>query len=180
MIAVTYGYARVSKADDEAKNLETQLRVLADHGIRPDLVYSDVASGRNLQRPGWQDLMSRIQSGDTLVVAFLDRLSRSFEDGVRIQVDLTQRTTSETGIPLSWESSSKRRRCSEISRTSNRFVIIQYLYGIQGTAPIILTPSFPVNGPRIGEGHWSVNAYIPQGISWPRVSPVGHLRGPCA
>ena len=33
-LPVTYGYARVSKSDDEAKNLETQLRLLADHGIR--------------------------------------------------------------------------------------------------------------------------------------------------
>ena len=29
MIAVTYGYARVSKADDESKNLDTQLMLLA-------------------------------------------------------------------------------------------------------------------------------------------------------
>ena len=35
--------------------------------------------------------MASIQSGDTLVVAFLDRLSRNFEDGVRIQAELTQR-----------------------------------------------------------------------------------------
>ena len=48
LIVVTYGYARVSKADDESKNLDPQLMLLAEHGIRPDLVYSDVASGRNL------------------------------------------------------------------------------------------------------------------------------------
>ena len=29
MLPITYGYARVSKADDDAKNLETQLRLLA-------------------------------------------------------------------------------------------------------------------------------------------------------
>ena len=74
MIAVTYSYARVSKADDDSKNLDTQLLLLAEHGIRPDLVYSDVASGRNLQRPGWQELMARVQEGDTIVVSFLDRL----------------------------------------------------------------------------------------------------------
>ena len=28
VIAVTYGYARVSKADDESRNLDTQLRLL--------------------------------------------------------------------------------------------------------------------------------------------------------
>ena len=91
MIAVTYGYARVSKADDESKNLDTQLMLLTEHGIRPDLVFSDVASGRNLRRPGWQELMTRVQEGDTIVVAFLDRLSRNFEDGVRIQAELTRR-----------------------------------------------------------------------------------------
>ena len=91
MLPVTYGYARVSKADDYSKNLDTQILELQRHGIREDLVFTDVASGRTLKRQGWQDLMSRIQPGDTLVVAFLDRLSRSFEDGVRIQMELTQR-----------------------------------------------------------------------------------------
>ena len=91
MIAVTYGYARVSKADDESKNMATQLLLLVEHGIREDLVNSDVASGRNLQRPGWQELMTKVQEGDTIVVAFLDRLSRSFEDGVRTQAELTRR-----------------------------------------------------------------------------------------
>ena len=52
MLSVTYGYARVSKADDEAKNLETQLGILADHGIREDLIFSDVASGRTMHRTG--------------------------------------------------------------------------------------------------------------------------------
>ena len=91
MLPVTYGYARVSRADDDSKNLDTQLQLLAEHGIRPELVFTDVASGRTLLRPGWQDLMARLRSGDTLVVAFLDRLRRNFEDGVRIQAELTRR-----------------------------------------------------------------------------------------
>ena len=85
MLSVTYGYARVSKADDEARNLETQLGILAGHGIRKDLIFSDVASGRTMTRTGWLDLMSLVQLGDTIVVAFLDRFSRNFEEGVRIQ-----------------------------------------------------------------------------------------------
>ena len=56
MLPVTYGYARVSKADDEAKNLETQLEVLADHGIRKDLVFCDVASGRTMNRLDGSDV----------------------------------------------------------------------------------------------------------------------------
>ena len=91
MLPVTYGYARVSKADDEARNLETQLGILADHGIRENLIFSDVASGRTMNRTGWIDLMARVQPGDTIVVAFLDRFSRNFEEGVRIQAELTGR-----------------------------------------------------------------------------------------
>ena len=45
VIPITYGYARVSKADDNSKNLETQLRELDAHGIRRDLVFQ-AAMGR--------------------------------------------------------------------------------------------------------------------------------------
>ena len=83
--------SRVSKAYDESRNLETQLGILVDHGIREELVFSDVASGRTMNRTGWLDLMSRVQPGDTIVVAFLDRFSRNFEKGVRIQAELTGR-----------------------------------------------------------------------------------------
>ena len=91
MIPITYGYARVSKADDNSKNLETQLRELDAHGIRRDLVFTDEASGRTMDRPGWRDLMSGVQPGDTVVVAFLDRFSRNFEEGVAIREQIDTR-----------------------------------------------------------------------------------------
>ena len=91
LLPVTYGYARVSKSDDDAKNLDTQLRLLTNHGIREDLIFTDVASGRTMNRTGWRDLMGRVKPGDTIVVAFLDRFSRNFEEGVRIQAELTER-----------------------------------------------------------------------------------------
>ena len=52
MIPVTYGYARVSKSDRDDRNLETQLRELAKHGIRGELIFSDVMTGRLMSRPG--------------------------------------------------------------------------------------------------------------------------------
>ena len=91
MLPVTYGYARVSKADDDARNLEALVGILAAHGIREDLIFSDVTSGRTMTQTSWMDLMSRVQPGDTIVVSFLDRFSRNFEEGVRIQADLTGR-----------------------------------------------------------------------------------------
>ena len=77
MLSITYGYARVSKADDDdSRNLDTQILELQRHGIRKDLIFTDVASGRSLARSGWQDLMDVVQTGDTIAVAFLDRFSR--------------------------------------------------------------------------------------------------------
>ena len=66
------------------------MRIMAEHDLRDQLVFTDVASGRSLHRPGWQALMEVIRAGDTVVVALLDRFSRNFEEGVRIQADLTR------------------------------------------------------------------------------------------
>ena len=91
IIPVTCGYARVSKSDRDDRNLETQLRELANHGIRGELIFSDVMTGRLMSRPGWDGLMARVQANDTIVVVWLDRFSRNFDEGVRIQADLTGR-----------------------------------------------------------------------------------------
>ena len=42
--------------------------------------------------------MARVQESDTTVVALLDRLSRNFDDGIRIQVELTRRNISIVAI----------------------------------------------------------------------------------
>ena len=44
--------------------------------------------------------MSRVQPEDIIVVAFLDRFARNFEEGVRIQAELTGR---DIGIVAVWE-----------------------------------------------------------------------------
>ena len=67
-------------------------RLLDDYGVRPNLdLHQDVASGRSLARSGWQELMEVVRTGGTITVAFLDRFSRNFEEGVRIQAELIDR-----------------------------------------------------------------------------------------
>ena len=39
MIPVTYGYTRVSKTDDTTRNLETQLHILQQFGIRGEHIF---------------------------------------------------------------------------------------------------------------------------------------------
>ena len=51
-----------------------------------------------MKRTSWLDLMSRVEPGDTIVVAFLGRLSRNFEENVRIQAELTGRGIGSVAI----------------------------------------------------------------------------------
>ena len=174
MLPITYGYARVSKADDDSKNLYTQLRLLADHGIRPKLVFSDVASGRTLKRPGWQDLMSRLQTGDTLVVAFLDRLSRNFEDGVRIQADLTQRDIAIVALRENIDT----REGSAAARFFRRSMLAQGAYQVDSASERI---KLGLDRARAEGKRWGglrrclPNAVPPdgRGRSWPAVDRPG-------
>ena len=81
-IPVTCGYAWVGKSDRDDRNPETRLRELANHGIRQEHIFSDQKTGRVISRPGWDDLMDRVQPNDTIVVVWLDRFSRNFDEGV--------------------------------------------------------------------------------------------------
>ena len=65
MDPAVFGYIRVSQAEG-ASGLDTQCRILTGHGLRGDRIYSDVASGRNMRRPGWQQLRGKLQPGDVI------------------------------------------------------------------------------------------------------------------
>lgn len=71
------GYARVSTGD---QNLDLQKNAL----IRAEceLVFEDMASGKNARRPGLKRALRRLRPGDVLVVWKLDRLGRSLTDSI--------------------------------------------------------------------------------------------------
>ena len=77
-----FGYIRVSQAEGES-GLATQRRILTDHGLRDDRIFTDVASGRNMRRPGWTTLRETLQPGDVVVVPRIDRLARNLTEGLR-------------------------------------------------------------------------------------------------
>ncbi len=72
------GYARVSSTE---QNLDRQLMALEQYVDRNNILI-DKASGKNLERPGYQALKGALglREGDVLYVTSLDRLSRSKED----------------------------------------------------------------------------------------------------
>ena len=67
MDPAVFGYIRVSQAEGES-GLATQRRILNDHGLRDDRIFTDVASGRNMRRPSWRTLRGMLNPGDTVVV----------------------------------------------------------------------------------------------------------------
>ena len=82
MDPAVFGYIRVSQTEG-ASGLATQSRILTDHGLRDDRIFTDVASGRTMRRPAWQQLREKLQPGDVVVVPRLDRLARNLSEGLR-------------------------------------------------------------------------------------------------
>ena len=77
------GYARVSTRD---QNLDRQIDALDAEGcVR---VFSDKKSGKTAVRPELERALDFMRPGDTLVVASLDRLSRSLQDLIGIVAEL--------------------------------------------------------------------------------------------
>ena len=75
----TVGYARVSTRE---QNLDRQLKALEQY-VDHDMIVVDKASGKDLDRPGYQSLkvgIGKLQRGDVLYIKSLDRLSRNKEE----------------------------------------------------------------------------------------------------
>src|SRR6266851_8353707 len=85
------GYMRVSKADG-SQVLDLQRDALIAAGVPKRNIYSDTASGKLDNRPGLENCLKALRSGDTLVVWKLDRLGRSLRHLVNVVHDLTERS----------------------------------------------------------------------------------------
>ena len=82
MDLAVFGYIRVSQAEGES-GLASQSRILNEHGLRDDRIFTEVASGRNVRRPAWQQLREKLQPGDVVVVPRIDRLARNLTEGLK-------------------------------------------------------------------------------------------------
>ena len=74
---MTYGYIRVSSAD---QNEARQQDAIRQTGIVVEQIYSDKQSGKDFNRPGWKRLKRKIKRGDLLIVQSIDRLGRNYAE----------------------------------------------------------------------------------------------------
>jgi len=76
-----YGYARVSTKTQakDGNSLEAQEQSLRQAGATE--IYKDTFTGTTTERPEFEKLISKLVSGDILVVTKLDRIARSASEG---------------------------------------------------------------------------------------------------
>ncbi len=78
MTATINGYARCST---DKQDVEAQRQTLLGLGVARERIYLDRGlTGTNRRRPGLDQALAAVRSGDTLVVPKLDRLARSVPD----------------------------------------------------------------------------------------------------
>lgn len=75
-MGIDFGYMRVSSKE---QNLDRQLEALRQYVPYEDYIYSDKASGKDMDREGFQNMLKAMRSGDTLYIKSIDRLGRNKE-----------------------------------------------------------------------------------------------------
>lgn len=69
------GYARVSSVDqNERRQLDALKKSAAEK------VYIDKQSGKNFDRPAYQEMIDHLRKKDVLIVSSIDRLGRNYRE----------------------------------------------------------------------------------------------------
>ena len=72
-----FGCIRVSSKD---QNEDRQMIAMAEFGVKAQNIFVDKVSGKDFNRPAYQELMSKLKVSDTLVVKSIDRLGRNYSE----------------------------------------------------------------------------------------------------
>ena len=73
-MGINFGYVRVSSKE---QNLDRQLEALKGYVTDEKYIYSDKASGKDMEREGFQNMLKAMRAGDTLFIKSIDRLGRN-------------------------------------------------------------------------------------------------------
>ena len=70
-----YGYVRCSTKD---QNPARQIKALTEFGVSEKNIVVEILSGKDFNRPGYQQLIKTLKPGEVLVIGSLDRLGRDY------------------------------------------------------------------------------------------------------
>ena len=73
----TYGYVRVSSQD---QNEDRQMIAMREFGVQNRMIYLDKQSGKDFNRPRYQEMVSKFRAGDLLCIKSIDRLGRNYRE----------------------------------------------------------------------------------------------------
>lgn len=76
MTGIDFAYIRVSTKE---QHLDRQYDALKDYVTDEKYIYRDKASGKDMEREGFQNLLKAMRKGDTLYIKSIDRLGRNKE-----------------------------------------------------------------------------------------------------
>ena len=93
----TYGYARVSTADQD---LGTQRDALTAAGCTH--LYAEKISGAKSDRPELAAMLAALQAGDVVIVTRIDRLARSLMDLLNIMKAIGERGAGFKSLAETW------------------------------------------------------------------------------
>jgi DNA invertase Pin-like site-specific DNA recombinase len=82
------GYVRVSTDEQDTQR---QVDELVKAGVHWSDIWGDKASGKDMDRQGWKNMVRELEPGDVLVVHALDRISRDALDTLTVFRDLADR-----------------------------------------------------------------------------------------
>ena len=77
MTGSVYGYVRVSTRE---QNEDRQLMALQEMQIPKKNIFMDKQSGRDFNRPMYQQMVKKMRPDDLLYVKSIDRLGRNYEE----------------------------------------------------------------------------------------------------
>lgn len=92
-----YGYARISH---RSQNLSRQIESLREHGV--DELYEEIQSGRDEERPVFQQLLQKVQPNDVIVIHSLDRLMRSTIHLLKVVNELKEKEVNLVSLNEPW------------------------------------------------------------------------------
>ncbi|SKA05558.1 Site-specific DNA recombinase [Cetobacterium ceti] len=83
-----FGYCRVST---NQQNCERQISAIKKFGVNERFIFTDIASGKSIERKSFLEMLSFLKKGDTVVVKEIDRLGRNRKEIKNIILDFIEK-----------------------------------------------------------------------------------------